>query len=198
MAANQSLVILKRDGGTAFLNELRKLASLGSAWASAFLGYQALLLRDDGARDIDAAIQLCKAPAASGDAYAAYILAWANHLRGDHAEAITHFRTATRQLFPPAVVDFAFVFWKFQSDKQPDGVLASLQVASSVGHCEALRFRCAIYRTGKLGFWRRVVGNVLTPIAYVNMLIPSLLHPFSAQVFRFNPKAPSKALSLRP
>jgi hypothetical protein len=61
---------------------------LGSPWASAFLGYQALLLTPDGTRNIERAIQLCKQPALSGDAYAAYILGWATFLSGDHAEAL--------------------------------------------------------------------------------------------------------------
>jgi hypothetical protein len=197
LAAQQHLAILKHEGRNAFLVEVEKLAALGSPWASAFLGYQALLLKADGTRDIDRAIQLCKQPAVFGDAYAAYILGWATFLRGDHAEALTHFRRATRQLFPPAVLDSISFFWISHWRTEPARVLISLQQARNVGHRQTIVFRSAIYRTGKLGFDRLLLGYLLAPVAYLYFRIASWRDPFSAQSFAFHPKNPVRVLGLR-
>jgi TPR repeat protein len=197
LAAHQHLGTLKREGSKAFLEELEKLATLGSPWASAFLGYQALLLRPDGTRDVDRAIQLCKQPAASGDAYAAYILGWATFLRGDGAEAMSYFRRATRQLFPPAVVDQVSFFWMSHWRTEPMRVLISLRIAKNVGHRATIAFRSGIYRSGKLGFARLVVGYLLAPLAWFYVNFAAWRDPFSAQSFAFHPKTPSRALGLR-
>src|SRR5580700_1624702 len=73
-AAVPYLARLKTEGAAAFVGELDRLAALGSPWASALLGYQALLLGTDGRRDVQKAIALCTEPAARGDAFAQYIL----------------------------------------------------------------------------------------------------------------------------
>jgi len=197
LAAERHLVTLKRDGRTAFLNELEKLAALGSPWASAFLGYQALLLTPEGTRNIERAIQLCKQPALSGDAYAAYILGWATFLRGDHAEALTHFRRATRQLFPPAVLDSVQFFWSAKWRTEPAGVLISLRQAKNVGHHATSLFRSAVYRTGKLGIRRLLLGLLLWPVAALYVRAASIRDPFSAQSFWFDPRNTHRVLGLR-
>jgi hypothetical protein len=197
VAARQHLTILKRDGGDAFLAELEKLAALGSPWASAFLGYKALLLKEDGTRDIDRAIQLCTGPAASGDVYASYILGWATYLSGHHAEAMTYFTRAARELFPPAVLDSAGLFWITHRDKEPSRVLVSLAQARNVGHRATMVFRSKIYRTGKLGIARLLLGYVIAPIAYLYWHFASFRDPFSAQSFNFDANTPSGALGLR-
>jgi TPR repeat protein len=196
-AAERHLVTLKRDGRRAFLDELEKLAALGSPWASAFLGYQALLLTPDGTRNIERAIQLCKQPALSGDAYAAYILGWATFLSGDHAEALTYFRRATRQLFPPAVLDSVQFFWSSKGRTEPAGVLISLRQARNVGHRCTMVFRGAIYRTGKLGIGRLLLGFLLWPVAWLYFSVASFRDPFSAQSFVFDSRNTSRVLGLR-
>lgn len=197
VAARQPLATLKRDGGEAFLAELEKLAALGSPWAAAFLGYRALLLKEDGTRDIDRAIQLCTGPAASGDAYASYVLGWATYLSGRHAEAITYFRRAARQLFPPAVLDCAGFFWIAYRDKEPLRVLVSLELARDVGARATIVFRSKIYRTGGLGIGRQLFGYLIAPIAYLYWHLAIFCDPFSAQSFSFDARTPSGALGLR-
>jgi hypothetical protein len=197
LAAERHLATLKHEGGKAFLGELEKLAAMGSPWAAAFLGYQALLLRPDGTRDIEKAIQVCRQPAAAGDAYASYILGWATFLRGDHAEAIKHFRVANRQMFPPSVLDQVRLFWMVRSRTHPTQVLVSLKHAKNVGHRETIVLRSAIYRTGKLGVGRLLLGYLLAPCAWVYIRVASFREPFSAQSFSFHSKIPARALRLR-
>ena len=196
LAAERHLAILKRDGRAAFVAELEKLAALGSPWAAAFLGYEALLLKSDGTRDIDRAIQLCRQPAMSGDPYAAYILGWATFLRGEHTEALRHFKAAAKQLFPPAVLDNVSFFWLSHQRTDLGRVLISLRQATSVGHRATIAFRTSIYRTGKLGVARLLIGYLLWPFAWLYVHVTTWRDPFSAQSFAFDPKNTSRVLGL--
>jgi hypothetical protein len=196
-AAQPYLSTLRNEGPKAFLDELERLAALGSPWASAFLGYQALLVKPDGSRDVDRAIHLCKEPAASGDAYAAYVLGWAVFLHGDPVKSLTYIRRSARQLFPPAVLDLVAFYWMGRRSKTPKGVLISLRHSRIVGHYATLFWRSKIYRSGRLGYWRLILGYILTPIGYLYWLSKFFSDPFSARRFVFDIKTPSQALVLR-
>lgn len=71
-AAEHHIPKAKRARRSAFLSELERLAALRVPWACAILGYHALLLREDGSRDIERALSLCQEPAQAGDAYTQY------------------------------------------------------------------------------------------------------------------------------
>jgi hypothetical protein len=192
--AQQQLLTLKINGPEVFLAELERLASLGSPWASALLALQALLLRPDGTRDLGRAIELCKGPAARGDAYAQYILGWATFLNGDHLEAGSHFKSSAIQLFPPAVLDSVTFFWLSHRLSRPEGVLTSLQHAKAVGHFATPLWRSKIYRSGRLGMGRLLLGYLIAPVAILRHLICRWRNPFSARVFVFDTRAKSSSL----
>jgi len=184
--AGPMLAKVRGQGAQVLRSELERLSSLGSPWAAALLGYQALLLRDDGSRDTERAIGLCKEPAARGDAFAQYILAWAYLLSRNQQDALVNFKKSVRQLFPPALMDAARIYWRHS---KPQPLLRSLMHASKVGHRAALRLRCHIYRSGRLGMFRKFVGYALAPVAIVILIVAAIRNPFSAQVCAFNPKA---------
>jgi hypothetical protein len=185
-AAGPILDNVRGQGAQPLRSELERLTALGSPWAAALLGYQALLLRDDGTRETDRAIALCKGPAARGDAFAQYILAWAYFLSRNRHDALVNFKKSIRQLFAPALIDALRIYWQHS---KPQPLLRSLAHASGFGHRAALRLRCHIYRSGRLGIFRRFVGYVLAPVAIVTLIVAAIQNPFSAQVCAFNPKA---------
>ena len=194
LAAQTTLSTLNREGPEAFLAELEKLAALASPWASALLAFQALLLRPDGTRDVDKAIKLCKEPAAHGDAFAQYMLAWAMFIGGDRVEALVLFKASARQLFPPAVLDAAGLFWISHRLAQAKGVLTSLEHAKAVGHYGTAWWRYKIYRSGKLGLIRRIAGYLGAPVALLYYAFAALREPFSAQVFSFDANAKYRSI----
>jgi hypothetical protein len=183
---------VKGEGPQALRSELERLSALGAPWASALLAYQALLLRDDGTRDIERAITLCKEPAARGDVFAQYILAWAFFLSHNRQDALVNLKKSVRQLFPRALLDAVRIYWRHTS---PPKLLRSLMIASRAGHRATLLNRCRIYRSGKLGFFRRFLGYALAPVATFILVVAGLRNPFSAQVFAFNQKAKVEAIS---
>jgi hypothetical protein len=197
LVAEKHLAVLQREGSNAFLDELARLAKLGSPWASAILGYRALLLQPDGTRDVERAILLCKQAAASGDAYAAYVFGWAIFLRGDQAEAVSYIKRAALKMFPPALLALISLSWGSQSRTEPKRVLISLQQAKATGHFAVPHFRSQIYRTGKLGLARMLFGYIAAPVAYLYLGLASWRHPFCAQAFAFDIRTPSKAFALR-
>lgn len=187
LAAEPTLEILKSKGSESFRVELERLSALGSAWAAVLLAYEALLPGPDGARDIESAIAFCRAPAARGDAYAQYMLAWAFALRGEGAEAIKYFKAASGQLFPPAVLEagrFACGAWRIPP-RAKDQMLVFLRHADSVGHAGTWFLHGLAYRTGKFGTVKRLLGYVIFPGAVIRFAIARLRNPFSARVFMF-------------
>ncbi len=190
-AAEQHLIRLKQDGPEAFVRDLDRLASLGNPWAAALLGYQALLLGSDDARDTQKAIALCTDPAAHGDAFAQYILAWALLLAGNSPAAAKALKQSALQLFPPAILHSVTFFWNGWGVTKTDDstILLSLKNAGQTGHRATLSLRCAIYRSGKLGVFRQTLGFLLTPIAMLLWAVATFRTPFSAQVFAFDTRA---------
>lgn len=174
-------------GSAAFKAELERLAVLGASWAAALLAYQALLLRPDGTRDTARAIALCEHPAARADAFAQYILAWALLLGPKPEDAFAMLNKSALQQFPPAILDGAAFFmrgWGVAKGAD-DRVLKSLALGEQVGHRATLLIRCHVYRTGRLGMFKRLLGYMLTPVGTLMYAAGGLLSPFSAQVFLF-------------
>ena len=176
-----------RYNGPALLKELERLAALKVPWACAILGYQALLRRPDGTRQVERALDLCRAPAQSGDAYAQYVLAHALSLAGDAEAAVSHLLKSARQLFPPAVLDLttALCAAKPTAGGKPAQRHRDLAFAASVGHAGALFRRLSFYRSGRAGLVYRLLGYLLMPLGALRLLIAALFTPFSADVFLF-------------
>jgi hypothetical protein len=192
--AQQQLAGLKNAPAVDVQRELDRLAALGSPWASAVLGYQALLRRPDGSREVDKAIALCSEPAARGDAYSQYLMYWASHLKGNQREAIGYLKASVGQCFPPAVLDSVAFFWTTRRETNPLGVLKPLSQAETVGHYGAFLWRCKLYMTGRLGRWRSFVGYICFPIAALLLIYHSLRHPFSARTFIFDLRSPAVSI----
>lgn len=183
-AAEKHITIANRSVPEKFQNELERLSMLGVPWACAILGYQALLLRPDGTRDIDRAISLCSGPAQKGDPYAQYILSWALRLNGDIAGAVKTLMNSTKKLFPPAILDSAYFLLQAQmSERQTKQLFFFLTTAQNVGHAGAFARRLMFYRSGRFGVTRKVLGYLLFPLAAARYLAAAVLSPFSANVF---------------
>lgn len=194
-AAEQHIPPPKRSSEAAFVAELQRLAALNVPWASAILGYRALLLKPDGSRDIDAAVSHCHQAAQGGDPYAQYMLSWALLLKGDANGAAVNMKKAARQLFPPAVLDIV----SFRSSEWDRARLKGeralrLQLSDRVGHACTLARRLMYYRSGESGVLNLLLGYALMPFAIARYMIPAALFPFSADVFLFSPKLSVNAL----
>jgi len=190
-SAEHALRRLQGCGTSEFVAELHRLAALGTAWAGALLGYDALLLHPDGSRDLTAAVSYCSAPAAKGDALAQYVLAWALLLSGKTSAAGRELKKSALQLFPPALLDVVTFRWNgwAATRTRDSSILVSLRHARDIGHVAAMYWRSSLYRTGNFGMPRRVIGYVLMPVASCVLAFGRWRHPFSATVFVFNARA---------
>jgi hypothetical protein len=97
--------LIEKGGPPLFLSELERLSALGSPWASAMLGYIALMPGAEGKRDTNRAAELCRSHAYAGDSYAQFVHAWALIYSGQTKLAIESMKKATLAGFPPATLD---------------------------------------------------------------------------------------------
>ena len=169
------------------VRELTRLSSLGSPWASAVLGYLALMPGADGIRELDRAIELCKPHADRSDAYSLWVLAWALLHKGEVNLAASTMQRAAVQEFPPALLDFASFIWRGWGIKNPKiaDALARVRRAEKVGHKGAWVWRSQYYRSGKFGIIRRFLGYLLMPLAWSRWAIGIWTDPLSCQVLSF-------------
>ena len=183
-----TLRVLKSHGRDAFVAELERLSWLGSPSASALLGVMCLTPGSDGTRNTERAIELCKSHAEAGDAYAQFVYAWALMFSQQANPAIATMNKAAVRLFPPATIDLVTLLWSSGGKEHRHAPLAmkAFGLAVRAGHKSAMLWRCTLYRSGLFGLWKRLVGLVLTPIAYCRLVISAFFwRPFSAQVFNF-------------
>jgi hypothetical protein len=192
------LNLLESDGPSGFLGELERLSTLGSPWASAILGYLALMPGPDGKRDTERAVELCKNHAHAGDSYAQFVYAWACLFAGDGTLAYESMKKAMLSRFPPATMDFTNFVWNGWGTKEPypKHALRALRHADRVGHRAALQWRCFFYKSGRVGFVRRPFGYLLAPIAWLRYFLALWRDPFSCRVFVF--KGDASGPLLRP
>ena len=124
-----------------------------------------------------------------GDAYAQYVLAWAFFIDGEHSSAIDYMTRSGVQGFPPALMDFALFAWLGVSESAPDPSTAMRALASArrARHSGEWLRRCGLYRSGKYGVVRRVLGLALEPIAMCRYGVAVFWNPFSAKSVSFVP-----------
>jgi hypothetical protein len=194
------LLFLEAGGPPGFLAELEKLAALGSPWASAILGYMALMPGEDGKRNINRAVELCKTHAHAGDEYAQYVYAWALLFLGETNRAYGMMKSGLLSQFPPATLDYTAYVWHGWGTKEPYPALALklLRHAKRASHALALEWRCRFYRTGNLGLARRTLGSLLMPLALLRHIIAAWRDPFSCRVFVFQRGATRPLLRSKP
>jgi len=181
------LQFLESGGPSRFTDELKRLSTLGSPWASAILGYIALMPGPERTRDTDRAIELCKGHAHGGDSYAQFVLAWALIYHGETNLAYETMKKAMLTGFPPATLDFAVFIWHGwgTQERYPRLALRALRRADQTGHKAAFEWRCFFYKSGQLGIARRLIGYVLAPIGRLRYILALSRDPFSCRVFKF-------------
>ena len=125
----EALITLEAHGPARLIDELERLSALGSAWASAALGYLCLMPGIDGQRDTSRAMTLCKRHADAGDAYALFVFAWAKFLDGDHDLALEAMKQSATRHFPPAALDLTTFVWEGTKGRDPSPALRLLRFA---------------------------------------------------------------------
>ena len=175
------LFVLAEKGPSGMMLELERQANLGSAWASATLGYLALLPSSQGLRDPKRAADLCAKAAADGDPYALFILAWARFLlTKDRVVAAEAMLRSSQKGFAPATLAMTVFVWP-----NTQLTLRFIDDATRLGHKGALAVRCGFFRTGQFGIVRRTVGYLLTPFARLRFAIALWMDPFSENILSF-------------
>ena len=142
----------------ALVEELGRMAALGSNWASAALATIQLYPDASGARDIEQAKRLLTRPASEGNSYALYVLAWAEVLSGNAPACVSLLKRAALAGFSPAVLDLASAV---QSKDPRSSVSASLELyrrAASLGHVGARGRIFELWMKGRMGPARRIPG----------------------------------------
>jgi len=175
------LQVLAEKGLSGMILELERLASLGSTWSTATLGYLALLPSSQGLRDPGRAADLCAKAAAEGDPYALYVLAWARFLlTNDRVVAGETMLRSSQKGFAPATLAMTVFAWP---NRQL--TLRFIDEAARLGHKGAFAARCGFFRTGKFGMARRIVGYLLTPFVRLHFVVALWLNPFSQNILSF-------------
>jgi hypothetical protein len=194
------LGVLESEGPTRFIQELERLSALGSAWASAILGYMHVVPGSDGKRNLDRALALCENHARSGDAYALFVCGWALIFKRQHKAAYDAMEKAVQLGFSPATLAFALFIWAGwgTEGRHPALAMRALRLAASQGHKGSPIWRCGFYRSGQLGVLHRCLGYILTPFARVPYWLALWTDPFSARVFVFYERPTGPALRPKP
>lgn len=190
------LNLLETGGARQFLGELERLSQLGSPWASAMLGYIALMPGPDGTRDVARALELCRPHAHAGDTYAQFVFAWALILSSELERGFESMQKAAASGFAPAAVDLATVLWNLPSKKASNGAAAlqALKVADRAGHKAAAVWKYAFYKSGRVGLWRRPIGYLIAPCARLRLVLAGFKDPFACRVFVFQQRLTSPLL----
>ena len=194
------LRLIEAGGPRLFLSELERLSALGSPWASAMLGYIALMPGPEGKRDIGRATELCRSHAYAGDSYAQFVHAWALIFSGQTKLAFESMKKATRAGFPPATLDFATFIWSLPGKKPSDAAAAlkALRFAYRARHKAAPVWRYDFYKSGRVGFIRRPLGYLLAPLARSRFIFSVYRDPFASRVFLFQHRATGSLLRDEP
>lgn len=175
------------DGLAHLRSELERLSSLGSAWGASALGWLCICKATNGTRDPDRAIELCRSPAAAGDSYASYVLAWALALNGRGAEAFDMMKRAALAGFPAARLDLVTFVWNGWDPTSRNRCVAYNLLNHARDHKAAMLWRCRLRRSGEFGWIMQLLGYLLTPIALIRYALAFWENPFSCKVLIFQP-----------
>jgi TPR repeat protein len=186
-----ALNYLETRGTQGLVEELEKLCALGSRWACATLASVCLAADSNGERNVTRALDLCRDPAASGDAYALYVYAWALLYSGSRVAAMRAIRKSALGRFPPAVLDSATFAWNGWGlkERSPRVALGLVYRSFAVHHALALWWLSALFRSGQYGIVLRLLGYLLTPFGALWYLIVATLTPFSSRVFSLSSRS---------
>jgi hypothetical protein len=179
---------LIREGRTAFIADLSRLADSGVASAVAVLAVLSLYGDLSDSKDPANAIALCERHADSGDEYVSYVLGWAYVASGDHFNGLRYMSSAGERLFPPAVLGLASFAWKGMGldDNRTDAALRFLDGSRALGHAFEPVLRSAFFLSGRFGWLRRFLGMAIYPVALSRFAVTSRRDVFSSRVFQIN------------
>jgi hypothetical protein len=175
------------DGLSYWKAELERLSSLGSTWASSALGWLCICKAKDGSRDPGRAIELCRGPAAAGDPYANYVLAWALVLTNHGTQAVDSMRRAALAGFLPAKLDLVTLVWNGCDPTGRNRRVAYDLLNHADGHKAAMVWRCRLNRSGEFGWIRQLLGYLLAPVAFIRYALAFWMNPLSCKVLVFQP-----------
>jgi hypothetical protein len=178
---------LNENGLVELKSELERLSGLGSTWASSALGWLCICKSKDGTRDPGRAIELCRAPAAAGDPYAGYVLAWAFALANRGTEAVDMMKRAALAGFLPARLDLVTFVWNGRDPTSRNRRAAYDLLNHAQAHKAAMIWRCRLNRSGEFGWIRRLLGYFLMPVGFVRYAVAFWRNPFSCKVLLFQP-----------
>lgn len=167
--------------------ELERLSSLGSTWASSALGWLCICKAKDGSREPDRAIELCRGPAAAGDPYASYVLAWALALTNQGTEAFDSMKRAALAGFLPARLDLVTLVWNGRDPTGRNRQVAYDLLKHADGHQAAMIWRCRLNRSGEFGRMKQLLGYLLVPVAFFRYAAAFWANPLSCKVLVFQP-----------
>ncbi|HZF29527.1 MAG TPA: hypothetical protein VE907_10440 [Gammaproteobacteria bacterium] len=176
---------LHRGEPSQMIAEASRLAALGSGDAKALLGYLELRAAVTGQSRYDRAEVLSQEAFRQGNAFGEYVLGWVRFEQGRPVDALAHLVASGKQMFLPAIVDVGRFMVSGIGVKEADPIAAEKMflLAHRLGHRVALPYILRIYRRGKRGVWRRLLGFVALPFALARLGAYTWLQPFSEKAF---------------
>jgi TPR repeat protein len=183
-----SLGKLASEGPAGFIAEVNRLAANGSAWALATIGYLSCMPDKNGKRNWSKAIEVCEAPAAAGDPFAQFILAWALRYSNRCQEALRNMKASAAGGFSPAMMGLSTFLMAGVGIQQQDtrGAFQALIQAKRAGHnLAAVRYN-ALCRVGHCGILRQFGAFLLAPAVFFRSGLAGWRDPFSANSFILN------------
>jgi hypothetical protein len=109
-------------------------------------------------------------------------------------------RKAAVSGFPPAAIDLATLIWNLPAKKATDtaAALEALKLADRAGHKASAVWKCAFYKSGRVGLFRRPIGYLFAPFARLRLILAGFKDPFGCQVFVFQQHLSSPRLREEP
>jgi hypothetical protein len=173
---------LSQGGADALVAELERLASLGSSWAAASLGYLSLLPQPNGRRDPERALLHCSSAVREGDPYALFVVGWAQYLlTKSRRKSYRPMLEASKKRFSPATLAMSFFVWP-----EENVTMRFVDGALRAGHTAALLLRAEYYCTGRFGLMKQALGAILKLPARARYEIARVYDPLSLNVLMFH------------
>lgn len=182
-----ALAHLNISSPSVLLVELQRLSTLGAGWASAALATILIYPDEQGMRDLSRSKELVGKPAASGDAYALYVLGWAELLSGNKSACFNDWQRSAKTGFSPAILDLAGTFLP----QNVGTALRLLRTAEAKGHVAARSRILQLWMNGSLGWARRIPGLLWFIYDYLPGFVKLRRDPLSVDTFCIHDRFPA-------
>jgi len=167
------------------ITELMHIAELGSAPAAALLDYMSLRGVQFKLDEATTVSNLCRDAAIRGDSYAQYVVAWREYDQKNLEKALHWLNASMRQLFPPAVGDFAQVAMRGagMSRRRPNLARRSLYHAIRLGHLPSLLYLVQFAKKGAFGAAWQPFAWLSYPVVLLWVTAAMHFRPFDLALF---------------